>query len=227
MINFQIKVEFVGDCALQINIYPRKNIDFKKITEELKKLPEIKDLCFAYETLTIFFDPLTTDAVKLKRKVNIFLQNNIEHFSTLSQNFTFPDDSPSLINIPACFCRECALDCERVENYTNMPFREFIEKYINTTYKVLFIGFQPGFPFLEGLHPQLHIPRLITPRIKVSAGSIGIGGSQTGIYTFSTPGGWNIIGKTPMKLFDFKKGALIKAGYSIKFYISECKINNH
>ncbi|MFN7181444.1 MAG: 5-oxoprolinase subunit B family protein [Planctomycetota bacterium] len=213
-------IDFVGDRALQIVFYD-KNINFKALINQLK-FSEIIDVCFSYQTLTLFFEPVTTNAQEFKNKVHNFLDNLIDWNSVF---YNVKDDSSQqeIIKIPACFCKTCAIDWDRAEKYTKMSFDEFITKYTNITYKVLFIGFQPGFPFLEGLPEQLSIPRLERPRLRVPAGSVGIGGRQTGIYTFPTPGGWNIIGKTYIKLFDIKKGAFLQSGHYIKFTVSTCK----
>ncbi len=224
MNKYKFRVDFVGDCGIQIYFCEKQNIDFKKIIEKLK-IHKIKDICFSYETLTIFFDPITTDAINFKDKIYSFLQKYLKCFTTISSHSNFAVSSSSIIEIPVCFCRNCALDYDKVEKYTKISFKEFTNKYVSHTYKVLFIGFQPGFPFLGGLPRELYLPRLETPRLNVPSGSVGIGGSQTGIYTFSTPGGWNIIGKTAMKLFDLKKGAFLKVGDTIKFQIVDYKFH--
>lgn len=213
-----MKIDFVGDSAIQIRFEHNNELNFHKMVRKLH-LREIKDMCFAYDTITIFFNPANTNPIGLKDKIsNILIANDNDIY--VESNKTEQKEG-KIIEIPACFCNNCALDTDRVTNHTQLSFEDFVQKYISYTYTVLFIGFQPGFPFLEGLPQQLSIPRLPTPRIKVEAGSVGIGGNQTGIYSFSSPGGWNIIGKTDFKLFDFNSGAILKAGDKIKFKIQK------
>jgi inhibitor of KinA len=94
-----------------------------------------------------------------------------------------------------------------------------IHLHSNATYVVQMIGFSPGFPYLAGLHSQLHTPRRDSPRIQVPAGSVAIGGEQTGIYSCSTPGGWHIVGRTPVRLFDPQRNppCLLQTGDTIRF----------
>ena len=112
-------------------------------------------------------------------------------------------------------------DLERVAVNSHLSIKEVVELHAAPTYKVYMIGFSPGFPYLGDLDPQLHTPRLASPRVRVPAGSVGIGGSHTGIYSVETPGGWNIIGSTEVKLFNpAQTGSrmfLLKAGDRVRF----------
>ena len=106
------------------------------------------------------------------------------------------------IQIPVCYDSEMSLDLERVMRHTTYSRNKIIKYHTSRTYLVYFIGFSAGFPYIGGLDETLATPRLDTPRTNVPTGSVGIAGNQTGIYPLSTPGGWNIIGRTPLKLFD-------------------------
>lgn len=119
-----------------------------------------------------------------------------------------------VIEIPVCY--EMGLDIERVAELNGLSVEEVIKKHSEKAYLVYMMGFVPGFPYLGGLDESLHTPRLDQPRTKIPAGSVGIGGKQTGIYPLETPGGWNIIGRTPFKLFD-SKDTLIHMGEYVKF----------
>lgn len=210
-------IDFVGDSALQIKFQSDFIPDFTKIIKKLQ-IKKIKDICYAFDSVTIYLDPLIKNPIELKKDITNIINKMVTKNNTFIGN---PNSSHTkLIEIPICSCTDCAIDWKRVEEYTKIKFGDFIQQYISYQYKVLFIGFQPGFPFLEGLPQKLSIPRLSTPRTKVPEGSVGIGGKQTGIYTFSSPGGWNIIGKTMLKLFDFNSGATLKANDRIKFKIA-------
>lgn len=93
-------------------------------------------------------------------------------------------------------------DLSRVAEHTGLSIKEISERHTATIYRVALIGFAPGFPYLEGLEPSLHTPRLDAPRPRVEAGSVAIGGAHTGIYSVPGPGGWNLIGRTTVRLFD-------------------------
>src|SRR4029077_5811838 len=95
-----------------------------------------------------------------------------------------------------------APDIEDVAKHTGLPIEEVLRLHSTTEYTVCFFGFMPGFSYWSALPEKLPVPRLATPRLKVPAGSVGIGGSQTGIYPLESPGGWRIIGRTPITLFD-------------------------
>ena len=104
------------------------------------------------------------------------------------------------IEIPICY--EMGLDLEHICSRTGLSIDSLISKHLAATYRSIFIGFTPGFVYADGLDPALACPRKTAPRKRIEAGSIGIGGTQTGIYSLESPGGWNILGRTPMKLFD-------------------------
>ncbi len=93
-------------------------------------------------------------------------------------------------------------DLERVAKHNRLSIDQVIALHSGATYKVYLLGFSPGFPYLGELHPRLHTPRLDSPRARVAAGSVGIGGNHTGIYSVESPGGWNILGRTDVRIFD-------------------------
>ena len=110
-------------------------------------------------------------------------------------------------------------DLPRVAEHSGLNQKQVVELHASVDYLVWFIGFQPGFPYLGGLPEPLHTPRRAEPRVQVPAGSIGIGGEQTGIYPLSTPGGWQLIGRTALTLFDPARAepALLRAGDVVRF----------
>ncbi|MGC1322903.1 MAG: 5-oxoprolinase subunit PxpB, partial [Candidatus Udaeobacter sp.] len=110
--------------------------------------------------------------------------------------------SPRLTEIPVCYDAEFGLDLDRVAEHTKLSEREIVDLHSTREYRVACIGFVPGFTFLAGLPKNLATPRRGVPRKEIPPGSVGIGGAQTGIYPLRSPGGWNLIGRTPLKLFD-------------------------
>jgi len=123
------------------------------------------------------------------------------------------------IQIPVCYDSEMGLDLERVMRHTTYSRNKIIKYHTSRTYLAYFIGFSAGFPYIGGMDETLATPRLDTPRTNVPTGSVGIAGNQTGIYPLSTPGGWNIIGRTPLKLFDkdVPGTSIVRMGDRIQF----------
>lgn len=125
-----------------------------------------------------------------------------------------------LVEIPVCYeGDDLAPDLAKVAAAHGMPPAELVARHAAGAYVVHMLGFLPGFPYLGGLEPRLHTPRRATPRTRVPAGSVGIGGAQTGIYPLESPGGWHLIGRTPLRLFDASRAepALLRAGDRVRF----------
>lgn len=110
-----------------------------------------------------------------------------------------------LVEIPVCYGGECGPDLDAVASACGLSAGQVVQRHAQPEYLVAMLGFSPGFPYLLGLDPALAVPRLATPRLRVPAGSVGIGGAQTGIYPGEGPGGWRLIGQTPQSLFDARR----------------------
>jgi KipI family sensor histidine kinase inhibitor len=126
---------------------------------------------------------------------------------------------PALHEIPVKYGGEYGPDMEFVSSYSGLTEDEVIEVHTSTLYTVFTVGFIPGFPYMGIVDKRLYAPRLDTPRLKVPEGSVGLAQLQTGIYSFESPAGWRIIGKTNMPLFDYKKEpySLLKIGDMVRF----------
>ncbi|MEO6969816.1 MAG: 5-oxoprolinase subunit PxpB [Chthoniobacterales bacterium] len=127
--------------------------------------------------------------------------------------------APRSIDVPVCYDPEFALDLEAVAQHCGFAPNEIGKRHAAARYQVRCVGFTPGFPYLSGLPPALATPRRATPRTAVPAGSVAIGAGQTGIYPLCSPGGWNIIGRTPLRLFDLTRepAALFAPGDRLRF----------
>ena len=147
---------------------------------------QLFDVVPAYQSITLFTN-LSKEDVCNK------LKNQVAKQVAAAAN----DD---IVQIPICYERE--KDLTRVSMVTGVSKNKIIERHLNGVYRVVLIGFTPGFVYADGLDESVACPRLENPRKIVEKGSVGIGGSQTGIYSLSSPGGWNIIGQTPVELFD-------------------------
>jgi len=124
-----------------------------------------------------------------------------------------------LVEIPVLYGYDYGKDIQRVEQFSGLNKKEIIQKHQSGNYLVYFLGFLPGFPYMGGMDQALTTPRLQTPRKCVPQGSVAIAGQQTGIYPFSSPGGWNLIGRTPLEIFNLSnpKNSLIQMGDKVLF----------
>lgn len=131
--------------------------------------------------------------------------------------------------LPVCYDKKFGIDLEEISYKNNLSRNQIISTHSGVSYLIYFLGFLPGFLYLEGLDAKIHFPRKIEPRLKINRGDVGIGGSQTGIYPMDSPGGWNIIGNTPIKLFDSTKAnpCFAKAGDQVKFYAISFEEHKH
>ncbi|RFN57904.1 5-oxoprolinase subunit PxpB [Marixanthomonas ophiurae] len=203
-----------GEQAILIEWKP--SVDNKTLTAVL----QVKQLVLQTYTKEVF------ETVPAYSSLAVFLKKEVQQddfINQLSQKLKKIPKAESAISrvlhIPVCYDSKFALDIEDVAKTNNLTTSEVIELHTKPTYKVYFLGFLPGFPYLGGLDKRLQTPRKQTPREIIEAGSVAIGGSQTGVYTTSSPGGWNIIGKSPLNCFSIEKNppALLKAGDFIKF----------
>ena len=145
-----------------------------------------------YRSLAIYYDPLTIDRDALKAQVLLL-------YGSLGDQ---GDQTPRVVEIPTVYGGEYGPDLEFVARHSGFSRDEVVRLHSEPLYHVYMLGFIAGFPYLGDLAERLAVPRLSTPRLKVAAGSVGIGGRQTGVYPIESPGGWRIIGRTPLRLFD-------------------------
>ena len=170
---------------------------------ERAQLPGIIELAPAYTTLAVYFDPVRViDGGADPGDVVDWLTKKLNDALGKSRRLRRDKSHVRAIEVPICCDTEFALDLEQVARHAKLSPAEVVDLYCAGTYWVGCIGFTPGFPFLLGLPQKLATPRRDTPRKEVPAGSVAIGGKQTGIYPLRSPGGWNVIGRTPLRLFD-------------------------
>jgi len=169
-----------------------------------------------YNSLTIYFDPLTVNESDLPGQS---LFDKVSGVLTSVDVRTDWEASSVLHTIPVCYDLKYALDLKELAETLTLSIEEIISIHSNQEYLVYLIGFTPGFPYLGVLPSALECKRKENPRKKVPPGSVGIAGKQTGIYPFETPGGWQIIGRTPVDLFsaDKEQPSLLKSGDIVKF----------
>ena len=211
-----MKISPLGDSALTIDFADESSDHARLLTRTLSaaeklegaNLPGVIEVTCAYESVAVFFDPARIE------------QDFEEKIGTLVP----PAGVRALrkarkLEIPVCYDDEFALDLARVASQTLLPGDAIITLHSSTEYTVACIGFVPGFPFLAGLSDKLRVPRLESPRTKVPAGSVAIANAQAGVYPFESPGGWNVIGCTPLRLFRATENppTLLRPGDRVRF----------
>ena len=209
----------LGDAAVycdfgsEVNQQINSNVInyFNKLTElrELKKDTGIINLTPSYNKLIVSFDLSLTNFNDVKKIIED-LEINVQKNST-----------PKKISIPICTEEQFALDFQRLNKLTNKSKEEILKLFLSKEYFCYMTGFIAGMPFLGDIDQTIQCPRLETPRVKVPEGSIGLTEQFTNIYTSESPGGWNIIGNTPLKIFDKSNELnpnLINPGDKIQFY---------
>jgi KipI family sensor histidine kinase inhibitor len=159
---------------------------------ESSDITGIYDLMPTYRSLLVYYDPLTLSDAELRARLEE-VGDGLE---------ATPVEQPVVVNLPTLYGGEYGPDLGYVAQNSGTSEEEVVSTHSGTAYIVYMIGFNPGFPYLGGLDESLHTPRLKTPRAKIPAGSVGIAEGQTGVYPQDSPGGWQLIGRTPLRLFD-------------------------
>jgi len=227
-----VRLMAVGEKTFTIivgdQIQEQIQLEVASLLTELERyqLPGVIECVPAYCTITVHYNPW--QIWKYARTHNIqlispssWLQKKLEDIIE-AHRYQSGDDAVHegrTVEIPVCYGGEYGPDLAEVARYNDLTVEQVIEIHSGPTYLVHMLGFAPGFPYLGGMNPAIAMPRKAIPRASIAAGSVGIAGEQTGVYPISTPGGWRIIGRTPLKLFhpEFEVPTLIQAGDRVKF----------
>jgi len=171
----------------------------------------ILELVPTYRSLFIHFDPL---AISRKQ-----LQQDVEKLLPGVEATDAAGDRRRVVTIPVCYGGDFGPDLEFVARHNSRSADEVIRVHTSAPLLIYMLGFTPGFPYLGGIRERIAAPRLDEPRVRVPAGSVGIAGPQTGIYPIESPGGWRLIGRTPLRIFDpaAERPFLFAAGDSLQF----------
>jgi inhibitor of KinA len=172
-------------------------------------LPWVRNLQPAYCSLLVSFDACAVDHAQVEA--------TLRSYEERAQKIALP--TPRLLEIPVCYGGEFGPDLEKVATAHGLKADRVIELHSSRTYHAYFLGFAPGFAYLGDLPDSLATPRLATPRKKVPVGSVGIAGKQTAVYPFATPGGWNLLGRTPLRMFQVGRDpmGLLDVGDEVRF----------
>ncbi|MDC2841338.1 5-oxoprolinase subunit PxpB [Limosilactobacillus mucosae] len=205
----------VGDQALAIEfanrIDPVVNRHLQQIGRYILKqhLSAVKTIIPAYRTLTVTFDGGQTSFEELKDQLKPLIE----------QSMSAPLPPSKTWLIPVCYGGKHGPDLDDVARFAGLSAEEVVNEHVSKAYLIYFLGFLPGFAYMGSVDQKIAMPRLEQPRLEIPAGSVGIAGKQTGFYPVASPGGWRIIGQTPLKLYDEKNPAsFYHAGDSVKFF---------
>lgn len=206
----EIEIRPLGDSAIIVQLAePGATPDDASLEAVLRvqralrsaELPGVTEITIAFTTVALFYNPAHVGV----SGGAVFTSLETQIRSVLED---FPDDKTTAVveqrthDVPVCYDGEFALDLEDVARNVGLEPAEVIARHSSAEYRVACIGFTPGFPYLLGLPPELAVPRRESPRTAVPAGSVAIGGTQAGIYPLQSPGGWHVLGRTPIRLFD-------------------------
>ena len=215
-----IDIESLGEDALLLRLGRVVDADINRRVHALATRiaaaapPWLRELVPAYASLAVFIDdrPCQRDSLA---DATTWLRAFIDE----PEDPQSSSDEATAIEIPVCYAAEHAPDLEALAAHAGLSCEDVVARHCAGDYRVAMIGFAPGFPYLLGLDPALAMPRLSTPRTRVPAGSVAIGGVQTGIYPRESPGGWHVIGRTPRALFDARTlpPTLLSPGQRVRF----------
>lgn len=193
----------IDEKMLQDVLNFKNKIENKYIKQNIEVISAYSSMLINYD---ITIDNVNTRILELKR--------------LYESSIILKQDKSRVFKIPVCYDAEFAIDLEAYSKEKNVSKTEIIKLHSQAIYTVYFIGFLPGFLYLGNLNPNLYLDRKTTPNLNVKKGSVAIGGKQTGIYPQDSPGGWHIIGNSPLELFNPKQNppCFIKAGDKVKFH---------
>lgn len=205
----------LGDQAIVIEVGTEINEEAQNRVRMISSLLESQapewmiEFIPAFTTVSVFYDPLTAFHETVEAELTELLRHTKEAGSSESRT----------IEIPVCYGGEFGPDLEFVAEHNGLSAEEVIKIHTSGTYSVYMIGFAPGFPFIGGMSEKIAAPRRNSPRLRIPERTVGIAGMQTGVYPIETPGGWQLIGRTPIRLFrpENEIPSLLRAGDKIIF----------
>lgn len=221
-----MKIRPLGDSAVTISLPGQNTGELLRrvwaMREAIEKaaIPGVVETVSSYDGVTLFIDPLVPLSQGVSpAAVSEWFNERIHGVASKFEKKRPGAKQTREMEIPVCFENEFALDLADISGRCGIAPESVIERFCEASYQVACIGFTPGFPYLSGLPPELAVPRKSSPRTSVPGGSVAIGGSQAGIYPLNSPGGWNVIGRTPLKLFDPQNDppTLLTTGDRVRF----------
>jgi inhibitor of KinA len=216
------KIDSCGESLLTITLTDTISPDAHRHVMALTRviqdvaIPFVQDIIPAYTGVSVVIDPIAFLQLYPEQMPQQWLEAQLRNWDWSADSAT----ASSIKKIPVCYAAVFAPDLAALAAARGLSTEEVIALHTSTRYHVYMIGFMPGFPYMGNVPKAIEMPRLAVPRTKVTAGSVGIAGQQTGIYPQDSPGGWNIIGRTPYRLFDAEQEqpCLLQAGDQVQFY---------
>jgi len=207
-----------GDSAVLIElgseIDPAINDQVYSLARSIEsaKIPAVIELVPTYRSLVVSYDPLVAGYGEVQELLGEIIARSLDDVEGVVGD-------AKIIELPVVYGGDDGPDIESVAEHAGLSIQDVIDIHSGVDYRVYMIGFAPGFPYLGGLDQRIAAPRLKTPRLSVPAGAVGIAESQTGVYPNASPGGWQLIGRTAVKLFDVNSSApsLITPGAKVRF----------
>ena len=224
----QWQMHLLGDHAIVFSLKEKMdqqiNMEVHALNQfiQSKKINAFKDFIPAYHTLTIVYDIIELQTLLNNKNkeisLNEFAQSFIKEFIHFKKENISSAFESRTIKIPVCYDLNFGIDLENIATEKNKAVQEIINIHSSKLYRVFCLGFMPGFAYMGEVDQRIQVSRHPKPRPLVYAGSVGIAGAQTGIYPKDAPGGWQIIGRTPLSIFDPKHLALFHPGDIVSFY---------
>lgn len=206
-IDFGNKIdEKINECVIALTEHFSKN-----------KFPGIIEILPAYSSITLFYD--VSSIIKKNSQDSVYQTMEAMVLDSLGPEIEFTQKPGKHIQVPVCYDLEFGIDLPEIAGKKELSIEEIIELHTQPTYHVYMLGFLPGFAYMGEIDDRIAMPRKTRPRLNVEAGSVGIAGLQTGVYPLQSPGGWQILGRTPMQFFNHrdKDPALVRPGDKVKF----------
>lgn len=209
----------LGDAAVYAEFGDRLDLDMNQSLQALaaalraRSLPWIRDVVPALCGIAVHFDPYHP---ALPAAVLEYFEQLLQEAFKSASKF---ENSGRIVEVPVCYDPAFGLDLKEISDRTSVPLEEIQKRHAKSQHHVLMVGFSPGQPYIGGLDPRLSVPRRATPRTRMPAGAVAIANAQTCVYPYETPGGWSIVGCTPLRVFDPSRdpASLFEPGDRVRF----------
>ena len=208
----------LGDCAVLVEFADHldltTNARIQLLAQAMRnqRMPWVRDVVPALASMAVHVDPVVLGFSDPVLPVKLLLAQCLEE--TLA-----PAQSSEQVQIPICYAAEFGLDLDDISQRTGLGVDQVIQRHLQSEFMVLMVGFAPGHPYLGGLAPSLSVPRRSAPRVKMPCGAVAIANAQCVVYPFEIPGGWSVVGRTPLRVFDAnrRQPSLFEPGDQVRF----------
>ena len=208
----------MGDCAVLVEFADHldlaTNTRIQLLAQAIRSrhIPWVRDVVPALASLAVHVDPVVLGFADPIEPVRLLLAQCLDEALT-------PARSSKQVHIPICYEAEFGLDLDDISQRTGLSVAQVIQRHLQSEFMVLMVGFAPGHPYLGGLAPSLSVPRRSAPRVKMPSGAVAIANAQCVVYPFEIPGGWSVVGRTPLRVFDAhrQRPSLFEPGDQVRF----------